>query len=132
MPVELKWFDEDEKNLVYVFSGRWTWEETFAAIDKAVLALDKINYRVYLILDFRQTNHIPPATFDALNRIARAEPPRHPNTRSLLVVGLKRHITMIFNVFQKIFPKAAERYRIVNSDEELGAILSSVETNHSN
>lgn len=128
MPVELQWFDEQEKNLVYVFSNRWTWDETYAAIDKAVSALDKVNYRVFLILDFRQPNHIPPATFDALNRIARAEPPIHPNTRGLVIVGLKRHITMVFNVFQKIFPKAAERYQIANNDAELEAILATAET----
>jgi hypothetical protein len=126
MPVELQWFNEDEKNLVYVFSGHWTWEETYAAIDKALLALEKINYRVYLIIDFRQTNHIPSATFDALNRIANSEPPRHPNTRGLIIVGLKRQIAMVFKVFQKIFPEAAERYQLANTDTELEAILAGV------
>lgn len=123
MPVETRWYDDSKQNIIYVFEGRWTWEECYAAVDKAALFLETIDYPVYLIVDFRPTQHMPPANFDSLNRIARADAPNHKNTRGLIVIGLKRSITMVFNVFQRIFPKAGERYQVAKDDAELEAIL---------
>jgi hypothetical protein len=123
MPVEMKWFDEKKRNLVCEFSAHWTWDDCFVAIDKAVLLLDSIDYRVCLILDFRPTTYIPAITFDALNRIAKSETPKHPNTRSLIMIGLNRNITMGYNIFQKIFPAAASRYHVVKDAAELEAML---------
>lgn len=127
MPVEVKWYDAEEKSLIYLFQGRWTWEECYAALDKAALFLDKIDYPVYLIVDFRPTHFIPSANFEALNRIARADAPNHANTRGLIVIGLKRGITIVFNVFQRIFPKAAARYRVAKDEAELQTMLSEAE-----
>jgi hypothetical protein len=127
MPVDVSWYEAEEKNIIYHFIGRWTWEECYAALDKAALFLDKIDYPVTLIVDFHQTSHMPPANFESLNRIARADAPNHPNTRGLVVIGLKRGISMVFNVFQKIFPKAAARYNVAKDQSELDTFLAVAE-----
>jgi hypothetical protein len=124
MPVVLDWYEPEQKNLTYLFSGNWTWEECFAAIDKAIVMLDSLDYPVYLVIDFRLTQHMPVISFDALNRIASAKTNNHPNTRGFIVIGLKHGINTAFSIFRKVFPTPASRYYVVRDAAELETMLT--------
>lgn len=124
MSVKVYWFNENQTALVYDFQGEWTWNETFLAIDEAVTLLDSVQHRVNIVVDLRGSRRVPPVAPQALARIANAPTMSHPNTNILIVIGLSGFLQTLYEIFRRLYPYAAQRYREARTQEELLALLS--------
>jgi hypothetical protein len=122
--VEVRWFDENRTALVYDFQGEWTWSEMFVAIDEAVKLLDSVQHHVNIVVDLRGSYCVPPVAPQALARIAYAPTMQHPNTNILIVIGLSGFLQTLYEIFRRLYPHAAQRYREARTQEELLALLS--------
>lgn len=123
MSVRVDWYEPEQKNIAYFFEGRWTWEETFLAVDEAVRLLDSVDYPVNLIVDVRKTIFMAMINFEMLSKIANAATMNHPNTKNLFLLGGNHFLGVLFNIFSQLFPKASARYTRVETEEELEAYL---------
>src|SRR5689334_6098387 len=119
MPILVTWYESEKQNIVYTFIGTWSWEDCHAALDKAALMIDKVDYPVMQIVDLRQTIHTPPITLDGLSYIAKASAPNHERAKGVVIIGLKGSVLMAFNVFKQMFPQAAKIYLVANSETDL-------------
>lgn len=123
MPITVQWYEEEQKNIQYDVVNIWSWQDLADAIEEAIALLDSVDYKVNLIIDFTNTTYIPPVSIVHLNKVANAPTVNHPNTKKLIMVGANKYIQVIFNVFKKVFPFAAERYEIFSDHKTLDASL---------
>lgn len=122
MSITVNWSDEQKSELIYHIQGKWTWDELFAAIDEATHLLDTINHRVNLIIDVSESLFMPPLSVANLRRVANAPTMSHPNTGLLILVGANQFIKIMFQVFSRLFPHAASRYRLIDTIENAKAL----------
>lgn len=124
MAINVKWADESQSAIVYELKGKWTWDELFIAIDEAVQLLDSINHSVNIIIDVSESQYTPPLSVANLRRVANAPTMSHPNTQLLILVGANQFIKIMFQVFSRLFPHAASRYRMMKTLEEALSVVA--------
>lgn len=123
MPISVGWYEEEEKNIQYEVTNVWTWQDLSDAIDEAMILLDSVDYKVNLIIDCTNTGYVPQVSMTQFSKVANAPTVNHPNTDKLIMVGANKYIQVLFNVFKKIFPLAAERYELYPDRATLDNIL---------
>lgn len=112
------------KIFVILIEGKWDWSDLFAAIDKAVTLLDSVDYGVNIVVDIRNSQHIPPLSPASLRKVAEAPTMSHANTQLLIVIGAKFYIQTMFDVFKRIYPRAGEKYHFIRTIDELPHLLA--------
>jgi hypothetical protein len=124
MGIRTHWYNDEKTAIRYYFTGIWTWTECFAAVDQAVEMLDSVQHPVVLIIDMRDNQHVPSLSPQALSGMANLPTMAHPNTAFLVLVGARLVVKTTFEVFRRLFPSAAARYRVVDSIGEAEALMS--------
>jgi hypothetical protein len=74
MPIEISWHDEEEKVLLYEFSGKWTWDEAYAVHSKGEAMAKSKPYTIYVMAittDRIAHYHIPPGSISHLSNLSR-------------------------------------------------------------
>ena len=116
MAVTAKW-DNDEKRVIYVtYVGHWTIEDAYNSRDQVRALLKEVNYNVDSIHDMRKGGFLPPSVLTHAREIM-SEP--EPQMRLMVVVGANAFVQTMYNVFNKVYPRIAEKsnLRIVASVE---------------
>jgi hypothetical protein len=107
MMVTVSWYNDERTIMMYVFAGKWTWQEFYVAYDETIDNMDSVDHKVDFIMDMLKSEHIP---FGALSQIKRAADRNHPNMGLAVYVGMNPLLQSIGNVFLKVYPKSAEKY----------------------
>jgi len=70
MPATVTWLNDNKNILYFDYIGMWTWEESYAAIEKSNRMMDEVNHPVGSIVDFTNTDRIPANLPKAMQKIA--------------------------------------------------------------
>ena len=116
MPVTLTPYHDDESILIYTLAGTWSWEEFFR-VDKIVWdRFEQSDERLDLIFDLTSSKGIPLGINRALSLAGRRTAPVE---RGLgIVVNAPPIARVIIRILRRVYPKAAQIYRFVDTLEE--------------
>lgn len=104
MAVTVSWMDSEHPTLLFHFSGRWTWDEFYAAAQQAnELAESRYDPLVHSVLDFTDGPHAPPNSLAQLPRIAAL--PGLDRRGSSVVVGAKGMTRQIVEIFSRLYSR---------------------------
>jgi hypothetical protein len=123
MSIDVRWYNEDQTEVQLTIVGVWTWDELFVAIDQTEKLMGSVEHTVNIILDMRQSHHVPTMLPSALRKVANAKTMTHRNSGLLILVGARSFVKSMFNIFSTLYPRAAEKYQIAESEEQLQAVL---------
>ncbi len=124
MTITVNWYDDQHTAVVNQLVGTWTWDELFRAIDQTASLMDTVDHPVNIVLDMRQTQHVPTLLPSALRKVANAPTMNHRNSGAFVFVGAKSFIKSMFSVFGTLYPRAAEKYRFAENEAQLDAVLA--------
>lgn len=122
MPVTNIW-DNDEKTIIRMdVSGRWTWDEMYAASTVGYSMLESVPHVVYPILDFSQSHGMPNnAITHARNMMGK----QHPRTGMTVFVGANTLFVNLWRIFIRLYSLLSREqdFTFANSLDEARQIL---------
>ena len=107
MPINHTWVDETKSILKIEYTGRWTWDEFFAAADTGRDLATSVEHRVDYILDM-QNGTVPSGGSTLTN--SRAVMARRASNSGIFVIVTNPFVKIMLNVFK-------------NFDRQHGAIM---------
>ncbi len=124
MGVQVQWDNPQKTILRYDFTGRWTWDEFYAAYNIAKILLSTTPHKVYFILhplDDISRRHTPPNAMSHMISIWRRTA---PNAGKTVSVGGSMFSRTLFGMASKVNPKIAEMHAFAPSLDEARALLA--------
>ena len=121
MSVTYSWHDENQTILHVEFVDKWAWDDMYQIRD-SVLDDYTGNDTVYIIADFRETNHIPG---NAMAHGTKALEKMHPNQGLQIFIGAPTALQKMFEIAKTFMPKviAGANFTFADSfDDALGII----------
>jgi hypothetical protein len=124
MPVTPQWDNDDKTIIRYDLTGRWTWDEFFAAFDEGTTMLDTVQHTIHFIvnpLDLMSRGYLPPGALQntlALYRRSKA------NAGSTVIVGGSTFFRSLYGIGQRIYPRIAAHSRFADSLDQARILLS--------
>jgi hypothetical protein len=100
------------------FTGRWTWDEVFRAINEAV-EMGSVTVRNDVILMLEDANYLPSGAIEKVKNISHIAP---HNGGLFIMVGLGAFPAVFLNVFRRLYPEG-QFWRTVRTIEEARAII---------
>jgi hypothetical protein len=101
MTVSVKW-DNDSRTIITVeFATHWTWDELYAALDEVNLMIDKLDYVVDVIEDWRLSPRLPVSAFAHARNLVRK---MHPRLGTIIYVGMNAIVRALWNGAIKVYP----------------------------
>lgn len=101
--------------MLFVFEGRWTWNELADAVSIANLLLGPTQYEVDIIAEMSRSTWVPPRALAHLRRIASRI---HPRTGVLVVVGGPRFLPVLGDMFARLYRHLAHDAFFTDSMKE--------------
>ncbi len=116
MPVEFDWYDQEKAIVLCRMSGKWTWDEMYAARAAHRERVSDLELeRVDLLWMIEPNAPIPPSFVSVLKS---AVGTASENWSITVVVQPTMFLKSLFNVVQKTYPEVGERYPFADSFEE--------------
>ncbi len=107
MGISVKW-DNDEKTIIqYVFDGRWTWNDLYAALDKVKEMSGSVDHRVDAIINFSNADLIPSGSifsFDGKKNAQKLAQKANEARGTIVIAGANGFIKGIYDTF-RLFDK---------------------------
>lgn len=85
MPVEVSWFNTTHTAIVVRYVGVWTIAEFHQSYDEAMRQVAVQQHPVDIVIDFRESNHIPPGLLSVVRSAIHKRP---ANADRLIAVGM--------------------------------------------
>jgi hypothetical protein len=130
MTVTIDWADEAMTSVVYTFNGRWSWDEFYDCWAWLKAAMDSSSGSVSVIMDVRETRHVPPDVFNHIRSILKQ---LHPNfSRAAAFVGVGSYGALYNSLLRQLDPALVEQYQVffVSTLEEACQVLDDWRRNH--
>lgn len=121
MPVTVQWENESHTLIRYVYSGAWTWEEMYAAVEQVNAMLDTVDYKVFFITDMAGVTKNPPGM---ISHIRNAMQLRHPNSGSTVVITQNTFLVALYNILSSVLNSLRDDFRLVHTHEEAEAVIA--------
>lgn len=125
MSIDVRWFDTERSSLYYEFVGKWTWEELYGAIAEGERMGDGTTQKLHVIVDVRRSQYVPMLTAEHLSKVALITT-ESPALHGMVMVGAGHFVRLMFDIFKRIHPVAAERYRFVDTVDDLKALITAI------
>jgi hypothetical protein len=125
MGVQIHWDNPQKTTLRYDFTGRWTWDEFYAAYDVAKPMMMSVTHKVDFILnssDDVSRRYTPPNAMTHMLSIARKALPNAGKCVSVNNGSAFRRV--LLTMVTKVNPKIAEVYVFAKTLEEARAMLA--------
>ena len=121
MTVRVQWDDPDHTILLYTLECAWTWDEMFAAADQGVAMTASVSHPIYVIVNYRSTQGMPPKAFAQFNRITRL---MNAKTELVVIAGGGTILLSLFNLFLLIAGNLASKYCWVSDLDKAYAMVA--------
>ena len=122
MGITVRWFDESNSTLWYEFVGKWTWDDLYSAISEGIRLSAGVIESVNSIIDMRRSQYVPMLSADHLSKVATLSL-MSCSEAGVLMVGAGHFVQLMFDIFRRIHPLAAERYRFVETLDDARAAV---------
>jgi hypothetical protein len=120
MSITVSWDNSEHTIIQCVYQGAWTWTEFYAAVEEVNKLETSVNHKVYILLDFH-SSHMPGGVPSQFKRISQIQ---HPNAGPMIIIGHNLFVRTMFDIFTRIQPQAAERYRFVSHRDEAYTLIA--------
>ncbi len=124
MTITTRWYDEEKHAVHCLFEGKWNWTELFEAFETSDRMVETVDYPVKIIADMYRTQHIPVLSPSAMAKIASMSTNRPDNVSGVIFVGARGFVKAMFDIFSRIYPKAAEKYQFAANEAELASLIA--------
>lgn len=104
MPIKVAWVDDQKKTLIFAYEGQWDLADFYQVTDEGNHLMDQVDYPVNMILDVRRSKTIPNGFMNAISNTARK---LHPNTGTMVMVGINPFARAFIGLYHKIHPNQA-------------------------
>ncbi|MFW5692116.1 MAG: hypothetical protein ACOCX3_02065 [Chloroflexota bacterium] len=120
MGVHVEWFDEEQTIVLYVFAGRWTWDEFYPVYETGIAMETAVSHRVDIILDVQKSHAIPPNVIFHLKHITDRQP---PNVYLNMLITENKVMHAVFRTAIRFYPRIGEYFSFApNYESALNAI----------
>lgn len=113
MSVDVNWFDTAKTIVRYDFSGKWTWNEVYAAVDEAIMLENSVPHRVDVLLNLLDSGHIPPNAITHVKTIATTKMP--DNVKMAVLITQNRAMQTLFNIGSRLYRKIEAQFYVATS-----------------
>jgi hypothetical protein len=96
MAILVRWDNDAATAILWIFEGRFTWDEFQAAWDETTAMYETVDCCVDMIYDARRLRILPA---DTISYIRRKFPTRHPNCGMITTVGLDKTMQLLWQTF---------------------------------
>ena len=114
MPIDVRWYDDEETIVCYEFTGRWTLEELYTAIDRAHELGASRDYTVDMIVDLLGSQRTPR---NVLSIVSYASRKKLLNIGAVVLLTRDRVIRSVAGVVIRLTPLRGE-YKFAATLEE--------------
>ncbi|MBI5670485.1 MAG: hypothetical protein HZC41_21035 [Chloroflexi bacterium] len=123
MAIRVLWENEAKQVLLNIYEGTWSLDDFYAAVRESNMLMDKVDYRVNLIFDVRNSRTFPSGFMGAIRTLSRKP---HPHHGVMVIVGGNAFVRVFYDVFTRVYPMqaAAQKTYIAANYEEARAIFS--------
>ncbi len=122
MDVNAQWDDENKTIIRYEVKGQnWNWDDLHATIDQVKTMLDKLDYKVDVIVHVQDVVRLPR---DVMLHFRRMTANRHPNRGLSVFVGDSIFAQILLETFNKVYRGPAGRVQLASSLEEARLLLA--------
>jgi hypothetical protein len=117
MPVNMTWYNDDKTIFLAEYTGAWTWQEVYEAIENANREFDTVHHRVHTIHDFTKTTHFPANVLSHAITLSRN---MHPRTGIGVLVGNGSFYTTMIRIFNRVYTATfrESNFRVADSVDE--------------
>lgn len=128
MTITTRWYDDEKRAVYCLFEGKWTWDELFKAFAETDELAESVDYPVKVVIDVHRTQHVPVLSPTAMSKLASLTNNRTEKVAGMVFTGARGFVKAMYDVFSRIYPKAAEKYQFADTVDELEAIINKTTT----
>ncbi len=114
MPVTSGWHTPSKDIVMYVFEGRWTWDELYSAYNQAIEMEKSVPQRVDVVLDMLKSKAVPPNALLHVKNISNKQP---DNIGLTIVVTPNGFVRALYNAGVQFYKGIAHYFRVVPTVE---------------
>lgn len=114
MSVTSAWYNPAQDIVLYVFEGRWTWDELYSAYNQAIAMEKSVPHRVDVVLNMLDSKSVPPNALLHVKNISNKQP---DNIGLTIVVTPSTFIQSLFNAGTRFYKGIAHYFRVVPTME---------------
>src|SRR5262245_11542022 len=115
MPVTSGWYNTSHDIVLYVFEGRWTWDELYSAYNQAIALEKSVPYRVDVVLDLLRSRAVPPNALLHVKNISNKQP---DNLGLTIIVTPNAFVRALYNAGTQFYKGIAHYFRVVPTMDE--------------
>ncbi|MDX2075554.1 MAG: hypothetical protein SFZ02_03930 [bacterium] len=123
MPISVR-YEDDNHIVVWVFEGRWTWEDYYSLRDTVNDTIEALPHTIDMIVDISNGSILPKSVLSHANSAARKAP---ENIDMIVIVGPSAFLRTFFQFFKRMYgffqPHKEKNLHMVATLEEAYAIL---------
>ena len=122
MSITVNWDNEAMTRIRFTFTGRWTWDDMFFAIDERDAMITGRDYHVDVIMDMLESRQLPANVLGQADTLVRkhASKVRHV----VIVGGANRFIKSMYGLFVKVSRVSKMHFHLVDSMEDAYSIIA--------
>jgi len=113
MSIQVGWFNEQRKIILWTFPPKWSLEEFHEAYDQGNRLIREVDHWTNAIIDLRNSS-IPNLINSTVISRARTDPPNHDMS---VILTTNKFILMMAKIFER-FPETKNKFKIVSSMED--------------
>jgi hypothetical protein len=121
VPLDVTWGNPEKTYTIFKFTGRWTWDEYHAAIQKGVSLIEDIPYTVNILLDLSECNLFPSNMLSHFGT-SMQRPPRDFDLA--VIVTTSGFVQTFATIIDKVYGKKGTRFKVVKTLPEAHAMLA--------
>ena len=115
MSVTVDWYDANHEIVLYVFEGRWTWDELYTAYNQAITMEKNAPHRVDVLLDLLNSKAVPANALLHVKNISNKQP---DNLGLTVIVTPNTFVRALYNAGTQFYKGIAHYFRVVPTMEE--------------
>lgn len=117
--VSVEWGNEERTIIWTSYLHGWTWDDLYAAAEKAHQMTESVEHPVDMLIDFRTGERIPAGAFSQFNRLKDIQ---HPRWAFQVILARSGFVATLVNIYSKVNPDY--QYRVASTAEDARAILA--------
>jgi hypothetical protein len=103
MGISVKWDNDEQTIIQYVFDGRWSWNDLYTALDKVKEMSCSVDHRVDAIINFSNADLIPSGSifsFDGKKQAQKLARKASETRGTIVIAGANGFIRGIYDTFR--------------------------------
>jgi len=127
MAIEIQWWNDTKRVLLYTFPKQWTWDDFYQCklkADAMLEAVDEHDHDIVLLFDMRESGPLPSNVFGLSRNVFRRA---HPRGKPIIGVTGSRTVSGVVDMVRRFLPEnETERFQMVHSIDEAADLIEQI------